>query len=57
MFRVPESPRWLAKNGSHERAKRVLSRIGGEAYATQALAEIEATLAQDANRVDMRRAA
>lgn len=54
MFAVPESPRWLAKNGIHERAKRVLSRIGGEAYATLALAEIEATVAQDASRVDMR---
>lgn len=32
MFQVPESPRWLAKNGAHERAKRVLSWIGGEAY-------------------------
>jgi MFS transporter, SP family, arabinose:H+ symporter len=54
MFAVPESPRWLAKNGAHERAKRVLSRIGGQEYATQALAEIEATVAQDAKRVDLR---
>ena len=54
MFAVPESPRWLAKNGAHERAKRVLSRIGGQAYATLALAEIEATVLQDAKRVDMR---
>ena len=53
MFWVPESPRWLAKNGAHERAKQVLSRIGGEAYGTQALAEIDATLAQDANRVNL----
>src|SRR6201981_3316938 len=54
MFVVPESPRWLAKNGAHERAKHVLSRIGGEAYGTQALAEIDATLAQDAKRVNLR---
>src|SRR5437773_5563876 len=32
MFIVPESPRWLAKNGAHDGAKRVLSRIGGESY-------------------------
>jgi sugar porter (SP) family MFS transporter len=54
MFLVPESPRWLAKNGAGERARRVLSRIGGEPYGTQALGEIEATIAQDVNRVDFR---
>jgi SP family arabinose:H+ symporter-like MFS transporter len=54
MFRVPESPRWLAKNARHELAKRVLSRIGGETYAGQALSEIEATFPQVPNRVDVR---
>jgi SP family arabinose:H+ symporter-like MFS transporter len=54
MFLVPESPRWLAKTGAHERAKRVLSRIGGEAYGTQSLGEIEATIAQGANRAELR---
>jgi len=51
MFLLPESPRWLAKNGAHERAQRVLSRIGGESYGEQALREIEATI-EDPNRVD-----
>jgi SP family arabinose:H+ symporter-like MFS transporter len=54
MFAVPESPRWLAQNGAHEKAQRVLSRIGGEAYGRQALSEIEATVAQDAKRADVR---
>jgi sugar porter (SP) family MFS transporter len=54
MFFLPESPRWLARKGAHEPAQRVLSRIGGESYGKQALAEIEATLVQDANRVDLR---
>ena len=54
MFLLPESPRWLAKHGAHERAQRVLSRIGGEAYGKQALDEIEATVINDANRVDLR---
>ena len=53
MFVVPESPRWLAKNGAHERAKHVLSRIGGESYGERALREIEATV-EDANGVDLR---
>lgn len=44
MFAVPESPRWLAKNGSRERARDVLARIGGDTYAARSLAEIEATL-------------
>jgi len=54
MFLLPESPRWLARNGAHEQAKRVLSRIGGESYGGQALREIEATV-EDANakRVDL----
>lgn len=54
MFRVPESPRWLAKNGAHDGAKRVLTRIGGEAYGTQALSEIDSTLAQGAEQVNLR---
>ncbi len=54
MFAVPESPRWLAKNGAHEKAKRVLSRIGGDAYGAQALGEIEATVVQDATHADLR---
>jgi SP family arabinose:H+ symporter-like MFS transporter len=54
MFAVPESPRWLAKNGAHEKAKRVLSRIGGESYGAQALGEIEATIGQDTRGMDLR---
>ena len=42
MFLVPESPRWLAKNGRATQARAVLAKIGGEAYAAAALAEINA---------------
>ena len=45
MFAVPESPRWLAKNGRPEQAKNVLAKIGGEDYGAAALQEIESTLA------------
>jgi SP family sugar porter-like MFS transporter len=54
MFAVPESPRWLAKNGARKSAQNVLSRVGGEMYAAHALAEIEATVAQDTDRADLR---
>src|SRR5260221_13644231 len=47
MLSVPESPRWLARNGQPEKAKRILQRLGGEAYATQTLAEIGATLSMN----------
>ena len=44
MFAVPESPRWLVKAGRDDRARRVLTRVGGERYAESALGEIRATL-------------
>jgi sugar porter (SP) family MFS transporter len=54
MFFVPESPRWLAKNGKPERARRILARIGGERYAAEALQNIEATLVNETEKVDFR---
>jgi len=45
MFFVPESPRWLVKNGRDELAGRILARVGGGEYAAAELADIKATLA------------
>jgi sugar porter (SP) family MFS transporter len=37
---VPESPRWLAGKARTDEARKVLAKIGGEAYADDAMAEI-----------------
>ena len=47
MFLVPESPRWLAKNGHSERANEILKKIGGENYALAAVAEINSTIVKE----------
>jgi SP family arabinose:H+ symporter-like MFS transporter len=51
---VPESPRWLARSRQDAKAHAVLERIGGKFYAATALAEIRATLASEAVRVNFR---
>lgn len=47
MLFVPESPRWLAKNGKPQDARNILTKIGGENYAQAAVREIESTLAKE----------
>jgi MFS family permease len=54
MFFVPESPRWLAKNGKPELARSILGRVGGDAYARRTIDEIEATLVNEVEKVDFR---
>ena len=42
---VPESPRWLVKNGNADLARRILAKIGGDAYAAAEVADVQQTLA------------
>ncbi len=44
MFFVPESPRWLVKNGRDEQAGRILGAVGGQQYAQYEVADIKATI-------------
>jgi MFS transporter, SP family, xylose:H+ symportor len=53
-FFVPESPRWLAKAGRDARALKVLGRMGGEAYARQAVGEIKTTLGSEGGKARFR---
>lgn len=54
MFAIPESPRWLIKNGKEDIAARILGRIGGKGYASSSLSEIKETLANEIHKVDFR---
>lgn len=54
MFAVPESPRWLVKKRFDSKARRILARVGGEVYSARALAEIKATLENQADQAKLR---
>jgi len=44
MFFVPESPRWLVKNGQDSLAEKIMAKIGGTDYAKAELLDIKNTL-------------
>jgi MFS family permease len=54
LFFVPESPRWLVKNGKSSLARSILARIGGSNYAEQEVTSIEATLVGEIEKVNFK---
>lgn len=44
LFLIPESPRWLMKQGRAELSRRILARIGGVVHADREIAEIQVSL-------------
>lgn len=55
MLMMPESVRWLIKNGQEREAERVLIKIGGSQYAADEIASIKSTLTHDeVSRVNYR---
>ncbi|MHC4119287.1 MAG: sugar porter family MFS transporter [Planctomycetota bacterium] len=55
MLTVPESPRWLIKNGQDTLAEAILTRVGGPEYARLEMLDIRQTLAaEEIARVNFR---
>lgn len=55
MFFVPESTRWLVKNNQIEKARKILTKIGGAVYADDSIRETKSTLSEgDLGQVNLK---
>lgn len=55
MFFVPESTRWLVKNNQIDKARKILTKIGGADYAEDSIRETKSTLSEgDLGQVNLK---
>lgn len=54
VFALPESPRWLIKVGNKEKAFPTLKKIGGDEYAHEEMKNIQATLNDVSEKVNLK---
>jgi len=54
MFLIPESPRYFAKKGNHDKAENTLTKIGGLAYAKEEIATIKETFTEETEKTDFK---
>lgn len=54
LFFVPESPRWLAKNGEEKTVEKILTRIGGVVYAQSEYLSIKESMTESSTKFNLR---
>jgi SP family sugar porter-like MFS transporter len=54
MFFMPESPRWLVKNGKDDPARKILTKIGGKQFTADSFVDIRNTLENEIEQVNFK---